>query len=221
MLQVNENQINEYFEMKKKISGAKKVKFCQTEIFSLSKFLSCFDPIPNELNQLEKSKITFEFSKAISEEDKEQLGSFVFSNLFKKYARIKIEDLDEFFEIVPIQKIRLLDLLVYAMLNEGYTSMHALYDMVFILGGFSNSNLENSLLSDNSDSANNLHLFDTVFISEFLPKFKNIIESSNNLINAIMIVWVIRSILIKVIKVKFFNFFFLNLILSQKWITHK
>ena len=192
--------------MKKKISTSKKVKFCQTEVFSLSKFLSCFDPIPNELNQLETSKITFEFSKAITEEDKQQLGSFIFSNLFKKNTKIKSEDLDEFFQIIPIPKIRLLDLLIHAMLNEGYNSIHAFYDMVFILGGFFNSNLETSLLSDNSDTDNNLHLFDAIFTSEFLPKLKNIIEASKNLINALMVIWVIRSILIKVIKSNYFSF---------------
>ncbi|RNA40948.1 rab3 GTPase-activating non-catalytic subunit-like, partial [Brachionus plicatilis] len=193
LLQINENQIIEYFELKKKLFSSKKVKFRQTEIFNLPKFLSCFDPTPIELSQSDQFKITFEFNKAISDDDKEQLGSLIFSNLLKKYTRFKNEDLDEFFKMVPIQKIRLLDLLIHAMLNEGFTSIHAFYDLVFILSGC--LNIEKSESSNTSDPVD--HDFESIFINGFLPKFKNTIENSKYLINSLIVVWVIRSILIK------------------------
>ena len=103
--------------------------------------------------------------------------------------------------------------MIYGWLSQSFENVTNLYKLVVVLSGFSNfaSNSESrspspvetvcsEVFGFNTDEEIDETDFENNFISEYLPKFKTICESSTSLIYSLLISCMFRSILIQVIK---------------------
>lgn len=183
----------------------------------------------------------YDLSKTINYEEKIQLGSFLYASMLGSELGVSfdVKLFQEFMHIVPIRKITLLDLVVHAWLSETFSNMLYLYQLVYFLSGCAyylndpkyNLDLESKPVDEDQNSVVSSSLefwtgdrydpeyqkdddFENGFVVLYLPKFKNLIEFSNSLVESLLLAWVIRSIIIRVfflflktfkVKLKFSN----------------
>lgn len=119
-------------------------------------------------------------------------------------------------------------------MSNDYENISSLFKIVFVLSGCSSytMNTEYEPFSSIEDQARELELdeeenqiqdiddydeedFENIFVNEYLPKFKNTIESSSSLIQSFLLTWIIRSVLIQVIDKTFYLSKLLWLIFKQ------
>lgn len=204
----------------------------EKQMINLSKYISCFDqPILNVTrseNQAEVNILScyfYDLSKTINYEEKNQLGSFLYSSMLgsEPGSSFDAKLFEEFMQTVPIRKIVLLDLVVHAWLSETFSNMLYLYQLVYFLSGCAcylndpkyNLDLDSKPVDEeqNSTVTNSLEFwtgdrydpedqkdddFENKFVVEYLPKFKMLIEFSNSLVESLLLAWIIRSIIIRV-----------------------
>ena len=96
-----------------------------------------------------------------------------------------------------------------AWLNEPHENIISLCKFLFILSGCS-SCVRRALENQNDDTSSDDHDtedndFESVFINDYFKKFKNTCETSTNLIESLLLCWIVRSILIQVKDSYFFK----------------
>lgn len=184
----------------------------------LPKFLSCFELVSNSnvdnSNIVQKDyskKKYYQLNKNITITDREQLGSFLFSNFLGQNLKFNTQLFKTFLSIIPLKKIKLLDLVVHAWLGNNFENKENIFKIIFVLSGCSSFTMNteyepSTLLESNEPEIQNQDEedfddddFENVFVSEFVPKFKTTIEASSSLLNSLFLVWLFRSILIKVL----------------------
>jgi len=230
LTQIEETDLKNYFEIKRFIDQKslkeKKVKFLSEtseQLLNLNKFINCFEYNPGSITDSHvdySKKKFFDLNKNITYKEKKQLGSFLFDGLLKSDYECKDKILKEFLQSIPLKKIQLLDLLVYAWLSKLYENIPCLYKMLLVFSGFSmysesstptSEPDEFNFQNEDTDETN----FEECFAADYLNEFKTITENSTSLIQCLMIAWIFRSLLIKV---SYFQWiFFYKLLMYNKY----
>ena len=219
LMQIEENDIKSYFELKaslkKRQASFKKVKFSEPEsnkcLISLAKYISFFDSSSSKTDYTKQRY--FSLSNGLAASDKQTLGAFLYSSLLGNEVEFEPVLFKEFVKSVPLKKIQLLDLLVNAWLNQNYENLGNLYKYITILSGFSSytmnseyepmtpvsegKKMEGEVIKSEEmeENGDDNEEFEDVFVSDYIPKFKSSCETSNYLVESLLLCWIFRSIL--------------------------
>ena len=164
--------------------------------------------------------------KNIGIAEKQQLGAFLFANLLK--CSFEWDDLlvKKFLEAVPLKKIDLLDLLMNACIGnpELYQNIFNLYSLMSLLSGYDrfksrckeedasklkgldeaqtesvrDNDSEKKNDDDGQEEEDGALDFNMHFLNTHIHKFLCMYENATNLASALILAWIVRSLLAKV-----------------------
>ena len=114
MLQIDDADLNSYYDFKKSLDQMqkkqKKVTFqSEKEEYNLITYLSCFDLISdNETPKDHSNQRFYELVKNISFKNKQSLGGFLFNAFLQDEFKFDQEKFKAFLISIPLKKIQLL-----------------------------------------------------------------------------------------------------------------
>jgi hypothetical protein len=235
LTQIEETDLENYFNLKEQTTKTKsqstqrKVKFAiEPQPFTLAQYLSCFEfSSNNTLNQdaglLIKSDYSkhkyFHLNKAITQQEKQMMGDFLFANLIQsEFDEQKF--IQDFLANIPLVRMNMLDLLIQSWLKNNFSNISTFFKLFSILSGFAKLEPVKNLADQNEEiesSTNETNKFESVFVNEYLFKLKSKLESSTSFLNSLLIALVVRSMLIQVsIHFKKCLIYHLKFLLNQK-----